>query len=169
MRGRRGRLSGLGAALPLLALVTGRAIARGSQTAPDTEAHLALLRRNPLFAPLPLTALDRLSEGLVPVTFAPGDVVMREGDAGDRYVLIAEGEVEVSADGRHLRTCGPGDGIGEIALLRRVPRTASVVAKTDVSAFEIDGSAFLAAVSGPAAAAAAEAVATARLEHSQTQ
>lgn len=156
-----------GAVLPVLALVTGRPIVRGSRTAPDTEAHLALLRQNPLFAPLPLTALDRLSEGLVPVTFAPGDVVMREGDAGDRYVLIAEGEVEVSTDGRHLRTCGPGDGIGEIALLRRVPRTASVLAKTDVRAFEIDGAAFLAAVSGPAAAAAAEAVATARLEHSR--
>jgi hypothetical protein len=156
-----------GAVLPVLALVTGRPIARGSRTAPDTEAHLALLRRNPLFAPLPLTALDRLSEGLVSVTFAAGDLVMREGDAGDRYVLIAEGEVDVSVDGRHLRTCGPGDGIGEIALLRRVPRTATVVAKTAVGAFEIDGSAFLAAVSGPAAAAAAEALATARLEHSE--
>jgi CRP-like cAMP-binding protein len=81
--------------------------------------------------------------------------------------LIAEGEVDVSVDGRHLRTCGPGDGIGEIALLRRVPRTASVFAKSDVTAFEIAGAAFLAAMSGPAAAAAAEAVATERLEHSR--
>jgi hypothetical protein len=158
-----------GAVLPMLAIATWRPIVRGSPVAGATEAHLALLRRNPLFAPLPLTALDRLAEGLVPVAFARGDVVMREGDAGDRYVLIAEGEVEVSADGRHLRTCGPGDGIGEIALLRRVPRTASVVARTDVSAFEIDGSAFLEAVSGPTAAAAAEAIASARLEHSRAQ
>ena len=105
----------------------------------------------------------------MPVAFGAGDVVMREGEEGDLYVLIAEGEVEVSVDGRHLRTCGPGEGIGEIALLRRVPRTASVLAKTDVSAFEIDGAAFLAAVSGPAAAAAAEAVATARLERSRVE
>ena len=158
-----------GAVLPVLAIATGRPIARGARTAPNTEAQLSLLRRNPLFAPLPLTALDRLSEGLVPVTFAAGEIVMREGDEGDRYLLIAGGEVEVSTDDRHLRTCGPGDGIGEIALLRQVPRTATVLAKTDVSAFEIDGAAFLAAVSGPAAAAAAEAVATARLEHSRTQ
>jgi MFS family permease len=167
--GPRGAFLAAGAVLPLLAIVTWRPITHGSQAASGTEAHLALLRRNPLFAPLPLTALDRLSEGLAPVAFGAGDVVMREGDEGDHYVLIAEGEVEVSVDGRHLRTCGPGDGIGEIALLRRVPRTASVLAKTDVSAFEIDGAAFLAAVSGPAAAAAAEAVATARLEHSRAQ
>jgi len=167
--GPRGAFLAAGAFLPLLAIVTWRPIARGSQATSDTEAHLALLRRNPLFAPLPLTALDRLSEGLAPVAFGPGDVLMRQGDAGDRYVLIAEGEVEVSVDGRHLRTCGPGEGIGEIALLRRVPRTASVFAKTEVSAFEIDGAAFLAAVSGPAAAAAAEAVATARLESSRAE
>jgi MFS family permease len=165
--GPRGAFVAAGVILPLLAIVTWRPIVRGAQPAGDTEAHLALLRQNPLFAPLPLTVLDRLSEGLARVVFGPGDVVMRQGDEGDRYVLIAEGEVDVSVDGRHLRTCGPGDGIGEIALLRRVPRTASVFAKTDVRAFEIDGAAFIAAMSGPAAAAAAEAVATARLEHSR--
>jgi len=127
------------------------------------QAHLALLRRNALFAPLPLTALDRLAESLSPVSFVPGDVVMREGDVGDHYLLIAHGEVDVSADGRHLRTCGAGDGVGEIALLRSVPRTATVVAKTAVSGFAIDAPTFLASVSGPACAAAAEAVAASRL------
>ena len=164
--GPRGAFLAAGAILPLLALLTWRPIVRGSRVREDAQAHLALLRRNELFSPLPLTALDRLAESLSPVSFTAGDVVMREGDPGDHYILIAEGEVDVSASGRHLRTCGAGDGVGEIALLRRVPRTATVVAKTAVSGFAIDASTFLAAVSGPAAAAAAEAVASARLGES---
>jgi MFS family permease len=162
----RGAFLVAGAILPILALATRRPIERGSRDAGDAEAHLALLRSNPLFAPLPLTALDRLAENLAPVAFAQGDLIMRKGDPGDHYLLIADGEVDVSDDGRALRTCGRGDGVGEIALMRRVPRTANVVARTQVQGFTIDAPAFLAAVSGPASAAAAEAVATARLEHS---
>jgi CRP-like cAMP-binding protein len=126
-----------------------------------------LLRSNPLFAPLPLTALDRLAESLSPVAFAKGDLVMQKGEPGDHYVLIANGEVDVTDDERLLRCCGPGDGVGEIALLRRVPRTATVTAKTAVTGFTIDAHTFLAAVSGLAAAAAAEAIAAARLDHSE--
>ena len=162
----RGAFLVAGAILPILALATRRPIERGSRNAGDAEAHLALLRSNPLFAPLPLTALDRLAENLAPVAFAQGDLIMRKGDPGDHYLLIADGEVDVSDDGRALRTCGRGDGVGEIALLRRVPRTATVVARTPVQGFTIGAPAFIAAVSGDAAAAAAEAVATARLEHS---
>jgi MFS family permease len=162
----RGAFLVAGAILPILALVTRRPIERGSRDAGDAEAHLALLRSNPLFAPLPLTALDRLAENLAPVAFAQGDTIMRKGEPGDHYLLIADGEVDVSDDGRALRTCGRGDGVGEIALLRRVPRTATVVARTPVQGFTIGAPAFIAAVSGDAAAAAAEAVATARLEHS---
>jgi len=92
---------------------------------------------------------------------------MRQGDPGDTYLLIEDGEVDVSADGRALGTCGPGDGVGEIALLRRVPRTATVVARTRVEGYAIDAGAFLTAVSGPAAAAAAAALASRRLERSQ--
>jgi MFS family permease len=162
----RGAFLVAGAILPILALATRRPIERGSRDAGDAEAHLALLRSNPLFAPLPLTALDRLAENLAPVAFAQGDTIMRKGEPGDHYLLIADGEVDVSDDGRALRTCGRGDGVGEIALLRRVPRTATVVARTPVQGFTIGAPAFIAAVSGDAAAAAAEAVATARLEHS---
>ena len=161
--GPRGAFLAAGAVLPVLALLTWRPIVGGSSGRDDAQAHLTLLRRNPLFAPLPLTALDRLAESLSPQSFAPGDLVMREGDPGDHYFLIADGEVDVSADGRHRRTCGAGDGVGEIALLRSVPRTATVVATTGVSGFAIDASTFLSAVSGPASAAAAEAVAASRL------
>ncbi|HEY4621713.1 MAG TPA: cyclic nucleotide-binding domain-containing protein, partial [Gaiellaceae bacterium] len=166
--GARGALVVAGAILPILALVTWRPIVHRARPTALTEQHLALLRRNPLFAPLPLTALDRLAESLVPVSFDAGDIVMRKGEPGDEYLLIADGEVDVSDDGRSLGTCGPGDGVGEIALLRSVPRTATVAARTSVEGYAIDAAAFLAAVAGPAAAAAAEAVASARLQHSQS-
>lgn len=165
--GTRGSLLVAGAILPILSLITWRPIAKRTRRSPLVDAHIALLRRNPLFAPLPLTALDRLAESLVPVSYGESEVVMREGDPGDGYVLIEHGEVDVSADGRSLGTCGQGDGVGEIALLQRVPRTATVVARTYVEGYAIDAAAFLTAVSGPAAAAAAEAVASERLDRSK--
>ena len=165
--GTRGSLVVAGAILPILSLITWRPIAKRTRQSPLVEAQMALLRRNPVFAPLPLTALDRLAESMVPVSYSESEVVMREGDPGDGYVLIEDGEVEVSADGQSLGTCGPGDGVGEIALLQRVPRTATVVARTYVAGYAIDAAAFLTAVSGPGAAAAAEAVAAGRLDRSK--
>jgi Cyclic nucleotide-binding domain/Major Facilitator Superfamily len=165
--GARGAFVAAGAVLPILALVTWRPIARGARSGVLTEDLLVLLRSNPLFAALPLTALDRLAENLRPVSFEPGDVVMEKGEPGECYVLIADGEVDVEDAGRFLQTCGPGDGVGEIALVRRVPRTATVVAKTRVAGYEIDAGTFLAAVSGPTAAAAVAAIASSRLERSQ--
>jgi hypothetical protein len=156
-----------GAILPVLALTTWRwirAVAQGSAT---MEGQIALLRRNPLFAPLPLTALDRVAERLVPMSFAPGDVVMRKGEPGEHYLLIEEGEVEVSDDGHLLRTCGGGDGVGEIALLHRVPRTATVTACSPLRGYALDAETFLAAVAGPSAAATAAAVAASRLQASR--
>jgi len=138
-----------GSILPLVALLTWRPVVRGGRNTAPAEEHLALLRRNPLFVPLPLTALDRLAENLVPMSFDPGDVVMRKGEPGDHYLLIAEGFVDVSNDGRALRTCGPGDGVGEIALLRTIPRTATVTAQTHVEGYSIDAPTFLSAVAGP--------------------
>ena len=158
-----------GTILPLAALLSWRPVVRSVRGTAAAEEHLALLRRNPLFLPLPLTALDRLAESLVPMSFERGDVLMRKGEPGDHYLLIAEGEVEVSDEERILRVCTPGDGVGEIALLRRVPRTATVSARTHVDGFAIDAATFLAAVAGPTASAAAEAVAAARLEHSRSR
>jgi predicted MFS family arabinose efflux permease len=164
--GGRGSLLVAGAILPALAVLTARPIAKRTRRSSLVETRIALLRSNPLFSPLPLTALDSLAESLVPVSYAEGDVLMREGDPGDTYVLIEGGEVDVSADGRRLGSYGPGDGVGEIALLRRVPRTATITARTPVEGYAIGAADFLGAISGPAAAAAAEAVVSSRLERS---
>ena len=165
--GTRGAFVVAGAILPILAIVTWRPIAARTRRGVLTEELLTLLRSNPLFAPLPLTALDQLAENLGHVSFEPRDIVMRKGEPGDYYLLIADGEVDVRDDERPLRTCGPGDGVGEIALVRRVPRTATVVARTHLTGYAIDAATFLAAVAGPAAAAAVADVTSSRLEHSR--
>jgi CRP-like cAMP-binding protein len=78
--------------------------------------------------------------------------------------VIESGEVDVSANGEHLGTMGAGDHFGEIALLRHVPRTATVTAKGEVSLYALERDEFLSAVTGhPASAEAADAVVASRL------
>ena len=77
-----------------------------------------------------------------------GDLVIRQGEAGDRFYLVVEGELDVMVDDRHIRVSGPGDGFGEIALLRETPRTATVRARSGVTLLALDRDAFLAAVVG---------------------
>ncbi len=76
--------------------------------------------------PLPLPSVEQLARGLEPVDVAAGQVVFTQGDVGDRYYVIESGEAEVVGDGRVVATLGPGEGFGEIALLRRTRRTATV-------------------------------------------
>jgi CRP-like cAMP-binding protein len=86
------------------------------------------------------------------VAFEDGEYLIREGEAGDQYLIVSSGEVEVSQGRRALRRLGPGSGVGEISLLRDVPRTASVRALGPVSAYALERGDFLAAVTGHSAA-----------------
>jgi CRP-like cAMP-binding protein len=119
------------------------------------EAH-ALLRAIPLFGVLDAEALDRLAGALEHRTFPEGTVVINEGDRGDCVYLVAEGELEIWHDGRPRGGVVRGDVLGEIALTEDVPRTATVLAVTDVELWEIGREPFLEAV-GPSAAALLEA------------
>jgi hypothetical protein len=161
--GIRGALAVSGAFLPIVALIIYARIGRADRVSVVDEATLQLLREVTAFAELPLTAFERLAGGLEPLAFAAGETIMREGEPGDRFVVIASGEIEVTAEGRAIQRLGRGAGLGEISLLRRSPRTASVTALTPVEAFAIPGSCFVAAVSGPAAAAVTERIAAANL------
>jgi len=107
---------------------------------------LSLLRSLPLFAPLGPPQLESLARELESVEVPAGEDVVREGEPGDRFYAIADGELEVTHDGRHLATLRRGDGFGEIALLRDVPRTATVTARTPARLYALQRGPFLAAV-----------------------
>jgi CRP-like cAMP-binding protein len=105
-----------------------------------------------------------LAKGVERVEAPDGTVLIREGDAGDRFFVIEDGEVEISKEGMPIRKLGRGAGFGEIALLRDVPRTATVSAHGVVKLLAVERDDFLQAVTGhPVSRAAAEGIAGARL------
>jgi CRP-like cAMP-binding protein len=127
------------------------------------EEIVRLVRRVDVFSELPLTAVERLAAGMTPLSAGEGQVLMREGEPGDTFVIVASGSVEVSVAGEPMQRLGAGSGLGEIALLRRSPRTATVTALTDVTGFQIGRDTFACAVSGPASAAISEQIAAANI------
>ena len=159
----RGALLITGALLPTLAMLLRRRLAQLDE-APVPERQLALLRGIELFAPLPQPTQESLAQVLRPVRLASGEELFRQGDVGDRFYIVADGEVEIVIDGHVVRETRPGGYFGEIALLRDVPRTATVRAKDDVELFALDRDDFIAAVTGHAASAeVADSVIAARL------
>ena len=119
------------------------------------------LRRCPIFEPLTLAQLEQLAGGTARARYEVGAVVIAEGEVGDAFYLITEGHASVTSAGQPLNTMGPGDSFGEVALLRRVPRTATVVATSPLDVYRIDSSTFVSAITGnPTSHAAAEAVVT---------
>jgi MFS family permease len=163
--GPEGALLAAGAFLPGVVLLVGPSLLRLDAAAEaPAPAELSLLRSIPIFAPLPGTPLEHLAGRLVPLRVPSGTVVVRQGDSGDRFYVVVEGEVEVSVDGAVVSELGPGGYFGEIALIRDVPRTATATARTPVVLYALEREDFLAAVTGHAPSEqAAEDVASARL------
>jgi MFS family permease len=153
----------VGAVLPVVLVVALRTLLRLEALTPLSTRQLALLRAVPIFSPLPAPTLERIAAELEPVVARTGDVLVREGDAGDRFYLIDVGSADVTIAMRHVRRLGAGEYFGEIALLRDVPRTATVTAGSDVRLYSLRRTEFLAAArSRPASARAAEAIARSR-------
>ncbi|HEX7170665.1 MAG TPA: MFS transporter [Rubrobacter sp.] len=153
-----------GAFLPVVFLLARRRLVEIDASVAVPEVRLALLRSLPIFAPLPAPALERVVSRLIPTEVAPGTEIVRQGDPGDRFYVIEEGDVMVSKNGRQVATLERGDFFGEIALLREIPRTATVTARTDTSLYALEREDFLEAVTGhPQSAEAADAVTRARL------
>ena len=98
----------------------------------ELDSEIGLLHSVPMFQPLPLPAIEQLARGLESVQVPAGQLVFRQGDPADRFYVIETGTADVVGDGRIVTKLGPGDGFGEIALLRRVPRTATVLAASDL-------------------------------------
>jgi MFS family permease len=162
--GTRGALIVAGALLPLLVIPVWPRLTGIDRAARIPEEQLRLLSRSQIFAPLPPPTLEQLAESLEEVLVEPGRVVVRQGESGDRFYLVRDGTLRVVINGRDVQTLGPGDSFGEIALLRDVPRTASVMAETDAVLYALDRDTFISAVTGFAQSlSAAEAVVGMRL------
>ena len=162
--GVRWSLVAVGAVLPVLALATRVPLVRLDDASVDHHRELELLRTIPIFSPLSAPVLEGLAGRLHLVRVGAGEAIVRQGEPGDRFYVVAAGEVEVAIDGRPQATQGPGEHFGEIALLRDVPRTATVTARTAAELFALERDDFLAAVTGHSGSAeAAEAVVGARL------
>ena len=154
-----------GVFLPALVAVSASTVARiDAQAAPPEADELRLLVSVPIFTPLPGGSLEHLAGRLVPLRVDAGTVVVREGDVGDRFYIVTEGELEVTQDGVKIAELEPGGYFGEIALLRDTNRTATVTARSDAVLYALDREEFLAAVTGhPQSSEAAESVMSARL------
>ena len=111
-------------------------------------AGIDLLRGIPMLAPLPERIIERLARSLVTVELKAGEIAVREGDEGDRFYIVESGTLAVSRDGAHVAEIGSGNSFGEIALLRDVPRTATVTASSAVVLLALDRRHFIPAVTG---------------------
>jgi MFS family permease len=161
--GARAALVVAGCILPVCTALAWPFLRAMDREATDPE-RVSLLRGVPFLGLLPEPTLERMARLLDPVVVEPGDVVIREGDAGDRFYLVEDGRLEVETGGRTVSQLGAGDFFGEIALVRDVPRTATVRAVGPARLLALDRDEFLAAVTGHApTAAAADAVVRVRL------
>ena len=149
--GSRLALLGVAAVLPLAAAAGGRALFSLDAEAPVPVVQIALLRSIPLFAELPAPAVEGLAAALTPAEVPAGATLIRQGEQGDAYYAIAAGALDVFQDGHFVRRCGRGEGVGEIALLRAIPRTATVTAHSDATVYKLGREPFLTAILGHAA------------------
>ena len=165
--GARPALIVVGAILPVLTLVTWRGLVEIDRTVASPGAELEVVEQTSLFAPLSVAAKERLAAALVRQDVAAEEVVFRAGEAGDRFYLVADGALEIVGEGVQA-IAASGDFFGEIALLRDVPRTATVHALVDSELYVLSRADFLAAMlAHTGVRAAGEAVADERLEASR--
>ena len=162
--GARSALVVAGAILPVLLIPLWRRLVAIDAAATASADELELLRRVEIFTPLPVPELERLAKALVPARVESGSAVFDQGDPGDRFYVIRDGRAEVEVDGGRVRSLGPGESFGEVALVQDVPRTATVRALTDLELLTLDRKVFVATLTHhPASAEAAGSIVAARL------
>jgi MFS family permease len=162
--GLRGALIVTGAFLPVVTALIWPQLRALDASAPEPRRELALLEAIPLFGPLSNATRETIAANLVPLALPAGSAVVREDETGDRFYIVESGRLEATQAGQHLSDLAEGDYFGEIALLRDVPRTATVTASSDVKLLALDRDEFVAVVTGhPESREAAEAAIATRL------
>lgn len=162
--GVRGTLALLGAGLATLALAHAVRFRRLDQAMPAPGPETGLLLNLPMFAPLPLAVTDLLAAETESRQFPAGAIVIREGEPGDHFHLIIDGAAAVSVHGAPRPSLHRGDCFGEIALLRDIPRTATITAEGPLRTLALGRDEFLTALTGNSTSKmAADALAEQRL------
>jgi hypothetical protein len=162
--GARTALVAVGLVLPVLALASRRRLLALDRRLGVRDDEIAVLRRVPMLRQLPVPSIEHLASRLRRVTAPAGTPVFEQGDVGDGFYVITAGRADVVGDGAVVRTLAAGESFGEIALLRDVPRTATIRPTADLDLIVLDRDVFLDAVCGYTVSAdAAEAVVARRL------
>ena len=153
-----------GLVLPLVLVPLWRPLVAVDASAEVPDAAVALLSGVPIFAPLPRPELERLALALTDIDVEAGTAVITQGDVGDRFYVIRQGSADVEVDGKRVRTVQAGDSFGEIALVRDIPRTATVRAVTDLALSALQRDVFVGTLSRhPASAESVGSIVAARL------
>jgi len=101
------------------------------------QPSLELIRGIPLFAEAEDRFLERLAGEFMERTYAAGETIAEEGEAGRTFIVIERGEVTVTVHGREVGRLGPGDAFGEMALIDKSARSATVKADTEVHGYQL--------------------------------
>jgi MFS family permease len=141
-------LIGIGMFFALLLALTWRSLRVADDSADIPIVAITLLRRLPAFAPLQPLALEAVARTATEISVDAGQIVMTEGEEGDRFYAVADGSFDIVTGGRHVSTAERGGCFGEVALLANVARTATITANRSGSLLAINRVPFLIAVTG---------------------
>ncbi len=122
-----------------LRALTGAEAAAVGSSAVDARDPRELLRRQPLLHRFDDATIARIAGAAVQRRVEAESVLFAQGDEADEWLVITDGSVAISVDGESRRTLGPGDALGEIAVLHRVPRTATARALTPTTLLAVPG------------------------------
>jgi predicted MFS family arabinose efflux permease len=162
--GIRGALVAIGLMTPVAVALAWSRLVRVDEGLGTQADIIDRLRRVTMLRPLPVSTIEHLARNVREESFDPDGTVIEQGQVGESFYVIVSGEVEVKENGRLLGLLSDGDSFGEIALLRDVPRTRTVRARTPLTLYALDRRHFVPIVSGYSESAAeAETVVETRL------
>jgi CRP-like cAMP-binding protein len=98
---------------------------------------IELIKGNPLFAEADDRFLQQLAGEFMERTYAAGETIAKEGEAGRTFVVIERGDVTVTVHGQEVGRLGPGGAFGEMALIDKSARSATVTADTEVHGYQL--------------------------------